>query len=195
MLKGYSDNLHSDWDTYMPETLVGGYALTDAASWADDLIKEIDSGSYKSLAASWIKGDDPSAALDTAMVWASDANAYVCTVVMPNGAAALTAMTDLYPTYYNSVIGTIELQIAKGGYRLANWLNLIYSSEVAKRDVVGSEGETDKLSTKSRKRAAAAVPEVVLPAPREMSRAQKARAESGYQCNHSKRGDGHDHHH
>lgn len=187
--QGYSDNLHSDWDTYMPESLVGGYALTDAASWAADLIKEIDSGSYASVAASWIEGDDPSSAQDTAMAWATDANAYVCTVVMPDGAAALTAMTDLYPTYYNSVIGTIELQIAKGGYRLANWLNLIYTSEVAKRDVVSAAEET-----KHKRRAA--VPDVVLPAPaREMSRAQKARAESGYQCNHSKRGDGHDHHH
>lgn len=108
----------------MPETLVGGYALTDALSWANDLITEIDSGDYKSLAASWIDGDAVDAAQDTAMAWASDANAYVCTVVMPDGAAALTAMSDLYPTYYNSVIPTIELQIAKGGYRLANWVRL-----------------------------------------------------------------------
>lgn len=121
-ITGYSDNLHSDWDTYMPETLVGGSALTDAQSWATDLIAEIESGSYKSLAASWIDGDSPDSSLDTAMAWASDANAYVCSVVMPDGAAALTAMSDLYPTYYDSVIPTIELQIAKGGYRLGNWV-------------------------------------------------------------------------
>lgn len=185
---GYSDNLHSDWDTYIPETLVGGSALTDALSWATDLIAEIDSGSYADVAASWIDGDDPSAAEDTAMTWASDANAYVCTVVMPDGAAALTSASDLYPTYYDSVIPTIELQIAKGGYRLANWLNMIYSSEIAaKRDL--SEARVSKMVTKRTLTDAE-----MLPAPRPMSRAQKARAESGYQCNHSKR-DGHDHHH
>lgn len=124
---GYSDNLHSDWDTYIPETLVGGYALSDALSWANDLIKEIDSGDYKSQAASWISGDAVASAQDTAMAWASDANAYVCTVVMPDGAAALTAMSDLYPTYYDSVVPTIELQVAKGGYRLGNWVRACLS--------------------------------------------------------------------
>lgn len=172
----------------MPETLVGGSALSDAQSWANDLIAEIDSGSYAKVAASWIDGDDPSAAQDTAMAWASDANAYVCTVVMPDGAAALTAATDLYPTYYDSVIPTIELQIAKGGYRLANWLNLIYSSEIAtKRDL--SEGHGSRMTSKRLLTDAE-----MLPAPRPMSRAQKARAEAGYKCNHSRR-DGHDHEH
>lgn len=34
----------------------------------------------------------------------------------------------------------------------------------------------------------------ILPEARPLSRAQKARAETGYNCNHS-RGEGHDHHH
>ncbi|KAF3771398.1 putative nuclease S1 precursor [Cryphonectria parasitica EP155] len=180
--QGYSDNLHSDWDTYMPETLVGGYALTDAKSWATDLIKEIDSGDYKALAADWISGDDTSEVIDTATTWASDANAYVCTVVMPNGAAALEDASDLYPTYYDSVIPTIELQIAKGGYRLGNWLNLIYTNDLKKR-------ENGDVSITKRE---ASTP-FALPANKPMSRAQMARAESGYKCNHSKR-DGHHHH-
>lgn len=185
---GYSDNLHADWDTYMPETLIGGSSLADALTWATELTTEINTGAYASLAASWIDGDDPSAAQDTAMTWASDANAYVCTVVMPNGAAALEDASDLYPTYYDSVIPTIELQIAKGGYRLGNWLNLIYTSEIAtKRDVGDARGS--KVAAKRMLTDAE-----MLPNPRPMSRAQKARAEAGYKCNHSKR-DGHDHHH
>ncbi|KAJ5668893.1 hypothetical protein N7462_009963 [Penicillium macrosclerotiorum] len=165
---GYSDNLHSDWDTYMPEQLVGGYSLSDAQSWAKTLISEIDSGSYKSQAASWIDGDTISDPVTTATRWASDANAYVCSVVMPDGAAALQT-GDLYPTYYNSVIGTIELQIAKGGYRLANWLNLIYSSEIAKRDLESFVETRDTAS----------LPDLsgrdFLPAPRPLSRAKLAR--------------------
>lgn len=187
--KGYSDNLHSDWDTYMPETLVGGYALTDAQSWAASLVAEIDDGNYTAAAADWIAGDSLDAVQDTAMSWASDANAYVCTVVMPNGAAALTALDDLYPDYYDSAIPTIELQIAKGGYRLANWLNLIYDGEVKKRSLLSE----DVVVEKSRARRMLTDREI-LPKPRPMSRAQMARAESGYKCNHSRR-DGHDHHH
>ncbi|ETS76256.1 Nuclease PA3 [Pestalotiopsis fici W106-1] len=172
---GYDDdNLHSDWDTYIPEKLVGGSALTDAQTWANELIKEIDSGSYKSQAASWIAGDDPDAAVDSAMTWATDANAFVCTVVMPDGVAALQE-GDLYPTYYNSVTPTIELQIAKGGYRLANWLNLLYSAKVAKvkRDGVMVSKKDVDLSGRE-----------FLPPPRPLSEAKKKRTAFGYQCNH-----------
>ncbi|KAH6660318.1 putative nuclease PA3 [Truncatella angustata] len=174
---GYDDdNLHSDWDTYIPAKLVGGSTLPDAKTWATELITEIDSGAYKSLASSWIAGDDPDSAVDTAMSWASDANALVCSVVMPDGVAALQT-GDLYPTYYNSVIPTVELQIAKGGYRLANWLNQIYSVKVAKakRDggaVMMSKKDVD-LSGRD-----------FLPPPRPLSEAKKKRTAFGHQCNH-----------
>jgi hypothetical protein len=178
---GYSDNLHSDWDTYMPEQLVGGDSLSDAQSWATTLVKEIESGNYTSQAASWIKGDDISDPIAAATSWASDANALVCTVVMPNGAAALQT-GDLYPTYYDSVIDTIELQIAKGGYRLGNWLNKIYSSKIAKRDLK---------SFAKVGRAATSQPDLsgrsFLPEPRPLSRAKLARAAMDGSCCNSGR--------
>lgn len=187
--QGYSDNLHSDWDTYFAETLVGGYSLSDALSWATNLTKEIDSGDYASAAASWIDGDNVGKAVVTATSWASDANSYVCTVVMPDGAEALEKMDDLYPTYYESVIPTIELQIAKGGYRLGNWLNLIYDAEIKKRDLNAAEG--------SKRDVRRPLPDLtgrdLLPEPRPLSKAKLARAAIGYGCghDHSKR----DHHH
>ncbi|KAJ5594595.1 uncharacterized protein N7459_000803 [Penicillium hispanicum] len=178
---GYSDNLHADWDTYMPEKLVGGSDLSDAQSWANTLIDEITSGSFKSQAASWVEGDSISDAVTTATRWASDANAYVCSVVMPDGAAALQK-GDLYPSYYNASIGTIELQIAKGGYRLGNWLNLIYTSEIAKRDLEGVVAVTrdtgPSLDTPSRD---------FLPQSRPVSRAQMARAAMDGSCCGSER--------
>lgn len=171
--KGYSDNLHADWDTYMPQTLIGGSTLSYAKTWATQLIQEIDSGSYKSQAASWIKGDDTKDVITTASRWASDSNSYVCSVVMPNGAAALQT-GDLYPTYYNSVIDTIELQIAKGGYRLANWLNMVYTAEIAskKRSTMAERrGSPVDLSGRA-----------FLPEPRQLSKTQLARAAMGGSC-------------
>ena len=166
---GYSDNLHADWDTYMPEQLIGGSSLTDAESWATTLTKQINTGNFSSLKASWINGDDISDAVTTATGWASDANAFVCSVVMPKGAAALEK-GDLYPTYYDSVIPTIELQIAKGGYRLANWLNMIYDQNVAakkKRTPMPVTGDD------------------LLPPPRPLSKAKLARAAmEGNCCSH-----------
>lgn len=175
---GYDDdNLHSDWDTYIPEKLVGGSALTDAQTWADELITDIDSGIYKSVAASWIAGDDPDSAVDSAMTWATDANAFVCSVVMPDGVAALQT-GDLYPTYYNSVTPTISMQIAKGGYRLANWLNLIYSAKVAKvkRGDAGALVSKKDVDLSGRE---------FLPPPRPLSEAKKKREAFGHQCNHA----------
>ncbi|KAF3385075.1 hypothetical protein F1880_001861 [Penicillium rolfsii] len=171
---GYSDNLHADWDTYMPQKLVGGSSLTYAQTWANTLISEIESGSYKSQAASWIAGDTISDPITSATRWASDANAYVCTVVMPNGASALQT-GDLYPTYYDSAIGTIELQIAKGGYRLGNWLNMIYNNDIAKRDLEGfvNKPRSDEEDLMKRD---------ILPPPGPLSRAQLARDAMGGSC-------------
>ncbi|KAH8895960.1 S1/P1 nuclease [Thozetella sp. PMI_491] len=166
---GYDDdNLHADWDTYMPEKLIGGDTLADALSWATTLTTQINSGSYSSLKASWIAGDDVGDVVTTATRWASDANALVCTVVMPNGVAALQ-QGDLYPTYYNSVIPTIELQIAKAGYRLANWLNMIYTKNVAKK-MARHEPPVDEARRD------------LLPPPRPLSKAKLARAAMGGTC-------------
>ncbi|ERS97607.1 nuclease S1 [Sporothrix schenckii 1099-18] len=166
---GYSDNLHADWDTYIPEKLVGGSTLADAQSWATSLTAAINTGSYASAKASWIAGDDVGSAVATATRWAADANALVCSVVMPNGVAALET-GDLYPTYYNGVVPTVELQIAKAGYRLANWLNLIYAQNIAagaaaKRAPVADLSGAD-----------------LLPPPRPLSKAKLARAALGGSC-------------
>ncbi|EPE09384.1 s1 p1 nuclease [Ophiostoma piceae UAMH 11346] len=169
------DNLHSDWDTYIPQKLVGGSSLADALSWATTLTTDIKTGSYANLKASWIEGDDVSSAITSATRWAADANAFVCTVVMPDGVAALQE-DDLYPTYYNGVISTVELQIAKGGYRLANWLNKIYAKDIA--------------SGAASKRSPEALPDLtgadLLPAPRPLSKLKLARAAMGGSCgNHN----------
>lgn len=176
---GFNDNLHSDWDTFMPEELIGGSSLADAQSWANTLIAEIDSGVFASEKAGWIAGDTVEDAIATATRWATDGNALVCTVVMPQGAAALTAMPDLFPTYYDGVIGTIELQIAKGGYRLANWLNMIFEMDIASRGVDGSQVVKREVVPKSKLHG-----HTFLPAARELSKAKLARAALGYGCDH-----------
>ncbi|KAF7331284.1 Nuclease PA3 [Mycena kentingensis (nom. inval.)] len=131
-----NDNLHSDWDTFIPQKLRGSATLANAQSWANTLITQITSGSYRTLTASWVASSRITDAVGSATAWARDANALVCTVVMPNGTAALQ-QGDLYPTYYNKVVPTVELQIAKGGYRLADWLNKVYAANIAERRRAG----------------------------------------------------------
>jgi len=121
---GTSTNLHHIWDTNIPEQYTGGYALSDALTWATTLTTAIKTGTYKSDTTAWLDGIDISDGQTTAMSWASDSNSFVCSEVIPSGVSAVED-TDLSKTYYTKVLPTIKLQIAKAGYRLGAWLNLI----------------------------------------------------------------------
>ncbi|EKD13950.1 hypothetical protein MBM_08151 [Drepanopeziza brunnea f. sp. 'multigermtubi' MB_m1] len=123
-------NLHSVWDTAIAEKLVGGYALTDAQSWATNLTTAIRTGTYAPSAKSWLTGMKLSSPQETALLWAREANALVCVDVMPDGAAALEGSADLGSAYYAGVVDTVEEQVAKAGYRLAGWLNMIATGKV-----------------------------------------------------------------
>lgn len=171
---GTSTNLHHIWDTNMPEKLRGGYSLTDAQAWAQNLSAEIDSGVYKKQANSWLDGiklDDP---IDTAMLWATDANAYVCSTVLPNGQSAVET-GDLDGDYYKSAIPVVELQIAKAGYRLATWLDLIAATQT---------NDTKRFS----RRVLKAQPDLtgmdLLPESVPLSKSKLVRAAVGFGCKH-----------
>lgn len=121
---GESTNLHHIWDTNMLEKLVGGGTITDAHSWATKLTTEIKSGDYSSQKSSWIQGSSLSDVQGSALTWASDANKFVCSTALKGGESAVEK-GDLGGDYYEAAIPIFTEQIAKGGYRLAAWLNLI----------------------------------------------------------------------
>ncbi|AEO66216.1 uncharacterized protein THITE_2143832 [Thermothielavioides terrestris NRRL 8126] len=124
---GSSTNLHSVWDTAIPEEIAGGSTMSVAKTWAADLTEEIKSGSYKSSAAQWISGLSITNGQSSALTWASESNAQVCTVVMPDGVDALQS-EDLSGSYTTAATPTVNLQIAKQGYRLAKWLDAIVAA-------------------------------------------------------------------
>ena len=174
---GESTNLHHTWDTNMIDQLLhlSTETLSDAQSWASTLVTRIKSGLYEDQAAGWVAGLDINDPQTTAMTWATDANKYVCTAVMPNGASVLENEDDLYPTYYNSAIGTVEMQVAKGGYRLAKWLDAIASAQGASK--------RSPNAVKGVKRTVDLTGQDLLPK-REMTAAQRARAARGWGCKH-----------
>lgn len=125
---GEATELHAIWDTNMLETYIGGDTISDALTWSKELVTAINSGTYASLTSAWLTGMDISDPESSAVVWATDSNAYVCTTVMPDGYTVLED-GDLSTTYYQSAIPVIEQQLAKAGYRLGAWLNLIATGE------------------------------------------------------------------
>jgi hypothetical protein len=63
----------------------------------------------------------PTTAQTCAMAWATDANAFVCSYVLnpdPTG-------QELSGAYYTGAAPIVEQQLAKGGIRLAAYLNTI----------------------------------------------------------------------
>ncbi|KAI0835394.1 S1/P1 nuclease [Hypoxylon sp. FL0890] len=120
-------NLHHVWDTSIAEKMLGGIHRKpyDAGfEWAANLTDQIKSGKYESESKLWAEGmslDDP---IGTAMRWANESNAFVCTHVFPEGPEAIVGQ-ELAGDYYEKAAPVIELQVAKAGYRLAAWLDLI----------------------------------------------------------------------
>ncbi|KAI1163482.1 putative nuclease S1 precursor [Nemania serpens] len=125
--EGHEFNLHHVWDSSIAEKMLGGNrrkAYDNAFRWATDLTSEIESGKYLAARASWIDGlvlDDPIA---TSMIWANESNTYVCSHVFPEGPVAIIGQ-ELAGEYFEKAAPVIELQVAKAGYRLAAWLDLI----------------------------------------------------------------------
>lgn len=93
--------------------------------------QEITSGSYKSQAASWVSGlsvASSSAQTSTALKWATESNAYVCSTVLKGGVSAVENK-DLSGAYTTTAQPVVDLQIAKQGYRLAKWLDAIVAAQ------------------------------------------------------------------
>ncbi|KAI5253155.1 nuclease s1 [Aureobasidium subglaciale] len=167
---GASTNLHHIWDTEIPEKFVGGYALSDAKTWAKTLNTAVQSGIYASQAVSWTKGIDVTDPVTTTLGWASEANAYVCSTVIPKGQAAVEDV-DLSGAYYNSAISVVELQIARAGVRLAAYLDAVAKNQkvLTKRLI---QDDVDMSGAD------------LLPAPRPLSKAKLVREAVGYGCKH-----------
>ncbi len=68
------------------------------------------------MAAGWLTGMDLSDPVSSALGWATEANAFVCTTVLPDGIDAVQNQ-ELGGDYYTAAIPVVQLQIARAGYR------------------------------------------------------------------------------
>lgn len=120
---GKKTNLHAIWDTQIPVKEASG---ASASEWADELVGLIDDGTYN--ASDWLKVLSVKDVKSTAMSWANDVNDYVCTDVIPDGQAAVEAKgVDLSGAYFDAHGKVTKELIARAGYRLGKFLNLIVS--------------------------------------------------------------------
>ncbi|KAI8928914.1 S1/P1 nuclease [Entophlyctis helioformis] len=128
-------NLHAAWDTAIPVKRIQDFngSLTDYVAF---LVRRIKTGVYASQAPSWISSSSLTAVSRygnslAAIDWAVDSNKYDCTVVWP----AYDANPDqnFGTNYYRQAFPVVDIQIAKGGYRLADWINRIAATCAPRR--------------------------------------------------------------
>ncbi|KAI0447573.1 nuclease S1 precursor [Xylaria telfairii] len=127
---GDDTNLHAIWDSNIPESISGGSSMATAKTWATTLTTAINTGEYKSQASSWLTGLSVATAATrqaTALQWATEANAYVCSTVLKGGISAVENK-ELSGAYTTTADPVVKLQIAKQGYRLAKYLDAIVAA-------------------------------------------------------------------
>lgn len=122
LFDGDRTNLHAVWDTSIPVKIVGGEAdgaedeRRQARRWADAL--------YARGRAARSRGSctNVATAEDCALVWAGDANRYVCSYVLRDDVQGVEGK-ELGGGYYAGAVPIVEELIAKAGYRLGEWIN------------------------------------------------------------------------
>ncbi|RDA89518.1 hypothetical protein CP533_3915 [Ophiocordyceps camponoti-saundersi (nom. inval.)] len=118
-------NLHHVWDTSIAEKWIGGRTSYDEAErWANQLTLAITDGKFSDEKKKWLDDLDFSHPIETAMAWSREANAFVCTHVLPDGVEGVRDR-ELGGRYFDKAGPVVERQVARAGYRMAAWLDAI----------------------------------------------------------------------
>ncbi|KAI1848229.1 hypothetical protein JX266_005942 [Neoarthrinium moseri] len=132
-------NLHHVWDSSIAEKMLGGIRRKPyeaAHTWAANLTSEIKTGKYMAESKFWAADMDLDDPIATSLRWANESNAYVCSTVLPEGPVAIVGQ-QLAGEYFEKAAPVIEIQVARAGYRLAAWLDLIADRIRATSNTIG----------------------------------------------------------
>ena len=109
LFDGRHTNLHSVWDSLMPNRRAGADDEMQAAwEWAQTLYRDTP-----------LNDECVHDAAECGLAWASEANAYVCSYVL----AEEVQGRDLGGEYYSGAVPIIDEMVGKAGRRLAAWIN------------------------------------------------------------------------
>lgn len=130
---GKATNLHAAWDTAIPNRILNTTApgFIEALGWANNLAANVNAGRFKHDVGGWIRHHDVEGRGGperSAAKWAQDSNKLVCSFVLEDGPKKING-TEIGGRYYEDAVGIVEMQIAKGGIRLAAWLNMIFDGK------------------------------------------------------------------
>lgn len=126
---GTDTNLHHIWDTEIPEKIAADEGAADAQAWAQQIRDAVESGDLGDQSA-WVDGVSVDDVQGLAMGWAGDANAFVCSDVLPDGVDAVEE-GNLGEAYFEAHRDVARLMIARAGWRLGALLDEIAAAAAA----------------------------------------------------------------
>ncbi|KAG8927850.1 hypothetical protein FRC01_006825 [Tulasnella sp. 417] len=94
----------------MPTKLAGTFTPENVKAWTKKIVKELEFGQFRRHKWDWVSCTDIDDGAACPLVWAREANSFVCSYVLktdPTGKEASGA-------YYDGAAPIIEMQIAKG---------------------------------------------------------------------------------
>ena len=124
--KGKSTNLHAIWDTDMVVDRLKQVAVNQDA-YVSFLVKQI----FQAKAPYWLSSYkmnqfNANGNALAAVEWSADASVINCQVVW--SAYEQDPTQDFSVYYFQTNAGFIDLELAKAGYRLADWLNQVFGA-------------------------------------------------------------------
>jgi hypothetical protein len=140
-----SNNDAQVWDGYIPYTAAGvdtPFSNVSIAPFMVDLVTRIRQDRFIEPVSAWLECIDPFSAVDCALSWARESNAWTCAYVYHS---RLNNETDLLLNgYAQGAFPIVELQISKASLRLATWLNLL-AADSHESETVEQTGSEDWL--------------------------------------------------
>eukprot|EP01126_Amoeba_proteus_P067039 TRINITY_DN9816_c0_g1_i6.p1 TRINITY_DN9816_c0_g1~~TRINITY_DN9816_c0_g1_i6.p1 ORF type:complete len:288 (-),score=39.60 TRINITY_DN9816_c0_g1_i6:337-1200(-) len=125
---GFSDNLHTIWDEYILYDRMDQYFQKNQSQYVNYLVGKIQ-GEWAYNASQWISCDGSSTQLICPGEWADESALLACQKAYTdeNGNHIQDGF-NLGSGYFEFTYPTIDVQLAKGGVRLANTLTILFGS-------------------------------------------------------------------
>jgi hypothetical protein len=130
---GTKSNLHYVWDISIPQKLTRSDESSEkqaAQDWADSLFERQaramrgNGFDFHQTSLTVSEPIDVLHPVEQALLWASEANSWVCQYILVNGTNSL-ANKELSGHYYEGAVPIVEELITKSARRLALWTNAL----------------------------------------------------------------------
>lgn len=127
------------WDSSIAEKHQGGSAIRHAVGWADTLHSEIESGKYAGNREGWSSCVNPANAEECALTWATESNKWMCDYILPVTFPVGFEGQELSGDYFQGAVPIVDELVAKAGWRLAGYLNMIVAGKTGLGDTERAE--------------------------------------------------------